>query len=98
MELESTPPHGTAHAGEKRDRPKHLRRWIILAAAVLLLVVVMREVLFPFRGQEYLEISHGDHSHYVPRERDPDVSISNFPTTPPGPDQRILPDGRVVPK
>ena len=30
-------------------------------------------------------------------DRDPDVDLDAFPTTPPTADERILPDGRVVP-
>jgi hypothetical protein len=52
----------------------------------------------PFGDEEYLEISHGDHVHYVPRDRDSKVSISRFPTQRPGPNEKITPEGRVVPK
>jgi hypothetical protein len=38
------------------------------------------------------------HSHYVPRDRDPDVPLENFPTSPPRPNERIMPDGTVVAK
>lgn len=94
MESNSSSPDASIDAPESRRRGR-IRRWLLLAAGLALLLAVMREVLFPFRGQDYLEISHGDHSHYVPKDRDPDVSISNFPTSPPGPGERILPDGRV---
>ncbi len=73
-------------------------RWILLVIALVFLAFIMSEVLDPFGDQDYVEISHGNHSHFVPKDRDPNVSISNFPTQPPGPDERITPDGRVVPK
>lgn len=44
----------------------------------------------------YKKIKHGEHYHYVPENRDPDVPVSRFPTSPPGPDERITADGRVV--
>ena len=73
-------------------------RWILLIVGFIFFMLVMRPVLNPFGDKEYAEISHGNHVHYVPKDRDPNVSISNFPTNPPGPNERILPDGRVVPK
>lgn len=58
----------------------------------------MSEVLNPFGSDEYVEIAHGNHAHYVPKDRDPDVPIDNFPTRPPEANERIMPDGRIVPK
>jgi len=72
------------------------RRWILLTVAAAFFAFVVYHVLNPFPGQPYMEIPHGDHVHYVPKDRNPDVPMSNFPTQPPGPDERILPDGRVV--
>lgn len=57
----------------------------------------MREVLNPYGDQPYTEIPHGDHVHYVPKDRDPDVPIGDFPTQPPGEGEQITPDGRIVP-
>ena len=72
-------------------------RWGILLLLALLFVLVMRTVLNPYGDREWLEISHGNHSHYVPRGWD-GTNLSNFPKQPPGPDEVILPDGRVVPR
>lgn len=52
----------------------------------------------PFGDKDYAEIPHGNHTHYVPKDRDHDVPLSRFPTEPPAENERILPDGRVVPK
>ena len=74
------------------------RRWI---AAVLLLVffgAVMWKVINPYRGQRFEKIPHGDHVHYVPKDRNPDVPVSRFPTQKPGSNERITPDGEVVPR
>lgn len=73
------------------------RRWI---AAVLLLVffgAVMWTVINPYRGQRFEKIPHGDHVHYVPKDRNPEVPVGQFPTRKPAKDERITPDGEVVP-
>lgn len=74
------------------------RRRIVLGIAGFFLFLALISALNPFGDKGYVGISHGDHTHYVPEDRDPNVSISNFPGTPPGPNERILPDGRVVPR
>lgn len=58
----------------------------------------MREVINPYRNQRFEKIPRGDHAHYVPKNRNPDVPIDRFPTRKPGPDERITPDGKVVPR
>jgi len=82
----------------RRIGPFTVRRWLVIAFFVLLVLFMMQTVLDPYGEKGYMEISHGDHTHYLPPDRDPNVSVSNFPTTPPGPNERIAPDGRVVPK
>lgn len=74
------------------------RRWIAVGVAAFFLALAFWSALNPFGEKGYVAISHGDHTHYVPEDRDHSVSISNFPSTPPGPNERILPDGRVVPR
>lgn len=73
-------------------------KWIALVIGFLFFVAVLREAFDPFGDQPYVEITHGDHVHYVPRDRDPNVPMSRFPTSEPAPDERITPDGRVVKK
>jgi hypothetical protein len=74
------------------------RRWILVGIAAFFLLFALVNAIDPFGDKGYVGISHGDHTHYVPEDRDPNVSISNFPSEPPGPNERILPDGRVVPR
>ncbi len=75
-------------------RPRWSRRRLaVVAFAVVVLFFVMRRVLNPFGAGEYLAVSHGNHSHYVPHNRDPEASISNFPTSLPGPGQCITRTG-----
>lgn len=86
------------HAEHVNDAMRKKLRWTILIIAGVLLVLVMRQVLNPFGDRDYAEIPHGNHSHFVPKDRDPDVPLSRFPTRPPGPNERLLPDGRIVPR
>ncbi|MEL6444418.1 MAG: hypothetical protein AAF089_09705 [Bacteroidota bacterium] len=77
------------------------RRWILVGIAAIVLTFAFRQALDPFGETGYVEIFHGDHSHFLPENNlldDPDVSLSDFPTSPPGPDEIILPDGRIVPR
>lgn len=72
-----------------------------LAFAIVVLgigAVLLLDALHVFDDAEYHVVPHGSHSHYVPRDRDPAVPLENFPTSPPRPGERIMPDGTVVPK
>lgn len=82
---------------EGTQRRRSRRRVILVLVALFFLVVILREVLFPYRGQPYEEIPHGDHTHYVPKDRDPNVPIGQFPTRRPGANERITPQGEIVP-
>lgn len=86
-----------ASSEQASSRTRRRRRWIVLVILLLFFGFVMQEVLDPFGSKSYVEISHGDHVHYVPEDRNPDVSISQFPTQPPGPGEHITPEGRIVP-
>jgi hypothetical protein len=66
---------------------------VLLAFFAYLLWVVIN----PYRDQPYEEVPHGDHSHYVPKDRNENVPIGRFPTRPPDAGERITPDGEVVP-
>ena len=54
------------------------------------------DALHLFDDAEYVEVPHGSHSHFVPRDRDPNVPLENFPSVPPRPNERIMPNGEVV--
>lgn len=73
------------------------RRWVLVAFIVAILATVMWTVINPYRNQPYEEIPHGDHVHYIPKDRNEDVSISRFPTRPPSSSEQITPDGEIVP-
>lgn len=69
---------------------------VLLIIAALFFGFVIADALGVFDSKPYTEVPHGNHTHYVPKDRDPDAPLDAFPTTPPGPNERILPDGRVV--
>ena len=82
----------------RRLGPFTVRRWLVIFISVVVVIFVLREISDPYKGREYLEVSHGNHVHYLPKDRNPDVPVSNFPTTRPAPNERILPNGQVVPR
>lgn len=89
------PPDSTSSDGSE-SAARRVMRWVVIAVTIFLFGLLMREVLYPFEGRPYMEISHGSHTHYVPKDRNETVPVSAFPTRPPGADERITPDGDVV--
>jgi hypothetical protein len=77
---------------KKRLRP------VLFLLIGLFLAFVIADALGVFDRRSYFEVPHGSHSHYVPHDRDPDVPIGQFPTRPPGPSERITPQGQIVPE
>lgn len=73
------------------------RRWAAGTVFGVFFVIILWTVVNPYRGQDYGEIPHGDHVHYVPKDRNLEVPISRFPTRPPEPGERITPEGQIVP-
>lgn len=71
-------------------------RLIILAIAAVFFTFVVVDSIGIFNNLPYNEIPHGDHSHYVPKDRDRNIPVGQFPTRPPGEDERITPWGEIV--
>lgn len=71
-------------------------RWVFFTLVIIFFGFVIADSLGTFNTKPYDEIPHGDHVHYVPKNRDPNVSVSQFPTQPPGPGEVITPQGRIV--
>jgi hypothetical protein len=90
------PDLNTPPVSEAPVRRSSIRKWIVGAIIAFVLALAFYGAVEPYDERGYVAVPHGDHSHYVPRDRDPNVSISDFPTSPPGPNERIMPDGRVV--
>ncbi len=82
---------------ENEQKSTRWRKWAALFIAAVILVFAMSEVIDPFGDEPYIAIPHGDHVHYVPEDRNPNVPLSSFPTQKPGPNERITPTGQVVP-
>lgn len=72
-------------------------RILFVSFMVLLAGFVIADSLGVFDTKPYREVPHGNHSHFVPHDRDPNVSISDFPTRPPRKGERITPTGQIVP-
>lgn len=72
------------------------RKWVASVVLLVFFGVLMWEVINPYRGERFEKIPHGDHVHYVPKDRNSDVPVSRFPTRKPASNERITPDGTVV--
>lgn len=72
-------------------------RLLFVTLVVILAGFVIADSLGFFDTKPYREVSHGSHSHYVPHDRDPNVSVSDFPTQPPRKGEEITPTGQIVP-
>ncbi len=71
-------------------------RLVLFIGVGLILLVALLDSLGTFDKKHYFEVPHGSHTHYVAKDRDPNVPIGQFPTRPPGPDERITPQGQIV--
>ena len=77
-----------------------MKRKIRLTLIVLFvgfLIMVLVDSLGAFDDRHYYEVPHGNHTHYVAKDKDPNISIGQFPQRPPGPGERITPQGNIVP-
>ncbi len=72
------------------------RRIFFITIAVILAAFVVVDSLKLFEDRPYVIVPHGNHVHYLPHDRDPDVPVHNFPTEKPRPGERITPQGQVV--
>lgn len=78
--------------------PRSWRKWVAAIVLLVLFGAVMWEVVNPYRGKRFEKVPHGDHVHYIPKDRNPDAPAGQFPTQKPAEDERITPNGEVVPK
>jgi hypothetical protein len=82
--------------GRKTER-RSWRKWVVGAILLGFFSYLIWIVVNPYRNQPYEEVPHGDHVHYVPKDRNEDVPIGRFPTQPPAEGERITPGGEIVP-
>lgn len=77
------------------------KRFVVLMLALVVVVAggfALSDAIGMFNSKGYTAVSHGSHFHYVPDDRDPDVSISRFPTSEPLPGEIITPTGQIIQK
>lgn len=75
---------------------KNKLKYVLIAIIMVMAGVVMTDALGFFNSKPYTKISKGSHAHYVPDNRDPDVSIDRFPKRHPAPNEKITPQGKIV--
>lgn len=78
------------------ERPNWVKPALIVGLLVFF-ILAMLSSLGIFDNKPYTEVPHGNHSHYVPKDRDPNVPMHNFPQQPPPPGMKIAPDGQIEP-
>lgn len=71
---------------------------VVLLLAAAFFGLVLADTLGVFDHRPYYEVPHGNHTHYVAKDKDPAVSIGDFPTRPPNDDERITSTGEIVPR
>ena len=76
---------------------KNKLKYIFIALVLVLACFALADSLGYFNEKPYTAVSHGSHNHYVPYDRNPDVSIDKFPMEEPAPGEKITPEGQVVP-
>jgi hypothetical protein len=72
------------------------RRILFILLALVLTTIVVVDSLKIFDDSPYVIVSHGNHVHYLPHDRDKSVPLDAFPTEKPRPGERIMPNGQVV--
>ena len=76
---------------------KNIIKYIFIGLVLILASLALADALGYFNPKPYTAVSHGDHKHYVPEDRDPNVPISDFPQVEPAPGEKITPTGQIVP-
>lgn len=71
-------------------------RWIVLTVALVFFAFLFADSQGVFEDLPYVEVPHGSHSHYLPKECGQDLDAGEFPTQAPGPNEHITCDGRIV--
>jgi len=77
---------------------KNILKYLFITAVAIIAAFSLADSLGYFNTKPYTAVSHGSHNHYVPHNRDPNVSLDKFPTEKPGPNEVITPTGQIVTK
>lgn len=73
-------------------------RKILIAILGLFLGFVILDSLGIFDNRPYFEVPHGNHTHYVPKDCQPALPVSQAPMARPGPGQKVDCQGQIVPE
>jgi len=77
---------------------KQKRNFFITVIIAIVLILALLDSEEVFNTKSYRKVPHGNQTHYVPNNYNSSVPIDSFPTSPPGPNQKITPNGKVVMK
>lgn len=77
---------------------KNKLKYIFIAVALVVAGLALADSLGFFNEKPYTKVSHGAHYHYVPHDRDSNVSIDKFPQEEPRSNEIITPTGQIVNK
>lgn len=81
----------------KLDKRKKIK-YIFIVVVIIIAAFALMDATGVFSTKPYRAVTVGSKTHYVPKDRDPDVSINKFPTVKPLPSEVITPTGQIVPK
>ena len=74
------------------------RNYLISIIIAVVLIFALLDSLEVFNPKPYRKVPFGNQTHYVPDNYNTSVPIDSFPTSPPGPNQKITPNGKIVMK
>jgi hypothetical protein len=73
-------------------------KYIFIGVVIIGASMALLDAVGFFNPKPYTAVSLGANVYYVPKDRDPAVSIDKFPTVKPLPSEAITPTGQLVPK
>ncbi len=71
-------------------------RTILIALLGFFLAFVLLDSTGLFDSRSYFEVPHGSHTHYVPKECEPALPVSQSPTTRPREGEKVDCTGQIV--
>lgn len=74
------------------------KKTVVFVIGAAFIGFVLLDSLGTFDNKHYYEVPHGSHTHYVAKDKDPELSVGQFPTRPPRENERINAQGQFVPK
>jgi azurin len=77
---------------------KNKLKYLFLLGVLIAAGFALADALGFFNLKPYTEVHHGPIIHYVPDNREPDISIERFPTQKPRPEEMITPTGQIIKK